>query len=102
MTTVLLSEPRQRLWDLKDYIITAHAAREAARRNIDVESFEKVLSAPGQRETVRLGRDVLQSRIEQVLKEHLIRVFVDIDRTPAEVATVYRTSNIEKYWRVKP
>ena len=29
---------------------------------------------------------------------YLIRVVVDIDRHPAEVVTVYRTSKIPKYW----
>jgi hypothetical protein len=28
----------------------------------------------------------------------LIRVFVDIDRRPAEVVTAYRTSKVSKYW----
>jgi hypothetical protein len=32
-------------------------------------------------------------------KEYLLRIFVDIDRNPPEVVTVYRTSKIEKYWR---
>jgi hypothetical protein len=27
------------------------------------------------------------------------KVFVDIDREPAEVVTAYRTSKIAKYWR---
>ena len=31
--------------------------------------------------------------------EYLVRVFVDVDRDPAEVVTVYQTSKIEKYWR---
>jgi hypothetical protein len=31
----------------------------------------------------------------------LLRVFIDIDRTPMEVVTVYRTSKIDKYWRVE-
>jgi hypothetical protein len=30
------------------------------------------------------------------------RVFVDVDRSPAEVVTVYRTSRIAKYWRAAP
>jgi hypothetical protein len=30
---------------------------------------------------------------------YLVRVFVDVDRTPAEVVTVYRTSKMAKYWR---
>jgi hypothetical protein len=29
----------------------------------------------------------------------LVRVFVDVDRKPAEVVTAYRTSRIAKYWR---
>ena len=34
-------------------------------------------------------------------QEYLVRVFVDIDREPAEVVTVYRTSKIGKYWRTE-
>jgi hypothetical protein len=33
---------------------------------------------------------------------YLVRVFVDVERDPPEVVTVYRTSNIAKYWRVEP
>jgi hypothetical protein len=29
---------------------------------------------------------------------YLVRVFVDVDRDPAEVVTAYRTSKISKYW----
>jgi len=59
----------------------------------------RVLAAPEQRETPRLGRDVLQSRIEVDKRTYLVRVFVDVDRRPAEAVTAYRTSKIEKYWR---
>jgi len=30
---------------------------------------------------------------------YLVRVFVDMDRHPAEIVTVYRTSKVSKYWR---
>ena len=33
---------------------------------------------------------------------YLVRVFVDIDREPAEVVTTYRSSKIAKYWRNEP
>ncbi|HYA42756.1 MAG TPA: hypothetical protein VEF34_15740 [Syntrophobacteraceae bacterium] len=36
--------------------------------------------------------------IEYAITEH-VRVFVDVDRKPPEVITVYRTGRIEKYWR---
>ena len=33
---------------------------------------------------------------------YLVRVFVDVDRIPAEVVTAYRTSKIEEYGRSVP
>lgn len=87
---------------IENYVITGHATMEMTRRNIGLEIVEKVLAAPNQRESVRPGRDVAQSKIEIGGKSYLIRVFVDIDRAPAEVVTVYRTRKIEKYWRLDP
>lgn len=82
-----------------NYLITPHAHAEITRRGIDVPTLQQVLSMPEQRESVRPGRDVLQSRIAFGDKEYLVRVFVDVDRMPAEVVTIYRTSNFTKYWR---
>jgi hypothetical protein len=69
------------------------------RRGIDEAIVRRILAAPEQREAVRPGRDVLQSRIEVDGTTYLVRVVVDIDRQPAEVVTAYRTSKIDKYWR---
>lgn len=33
---------------------------------------------------------------------YLVRVFVDVDRTPAVVVTAYRTSKIDKYGKLDP
>jgi hypothetical protein len=81
------------------YLVTSHAAFEMRRRGIEEGAVRRILAAPEQRHTVRAGRDVLQSRIAFAGKMYLLRVFVDIDRDPAEVVTVYRTSRIAKYWR---
>jgi hypothetical protein len=69
------------------------------RRGFDEGVVRQVLAAPEQRHPVRPGRDVLQSRIALAGKTYLLRVLVDIDRDPAEVVTVYRTSRIAKFWR---
>ena len=82
-----------------EYSISPHAAFEMERRGVDEAVVRRVLAAPEQRENVRLGRDVLQSRIEVDKKAYLVRVFVDVDRRPAEVVTAYRTSKMGKYWR---
>jgi hypothetical protein len=82
-------------------VITDHAAFEMRRRHIDEHVVHRVLAAPEQRHSVRLGRDVLQSRINVGGKTYLLRVFVDIDRSPAEVVTVYLTSQVGKYWEAE-
>jgi hypothetical protein len=86
---------------LKEFVITAHAAFELQRREIAKKTVQQVLSAPEQRHEVRPGRDVFQAKISlgEPSKTYLVRVFVDIDREPAEVVTAYRTSKIVKYWR---
>ena len=87
---------------ISEYVVTSHAESEMERRGIDHATLQRVLTAPEQRDTVRPGRDVLQSRLAMDEKEYLVRVFVDLDRKPPEVVTVYRTSKIAKYWRNEP
>jgi hypothetical protein len=84
---------------IDNYLVTSHAAFEIRRRGIEEGVVRHILAAPEQRHAVRPGRDVLQSRVAFSGKTRLLRVFVDIDRDPAEVVTVYRTSRIVKYWR---
>jgi hypothetical protein len=85
---------------ITDYIITDHARTEIERRRLGKETIDRVLKNPEQRLVIRPGRAVLQSRFQESGTEYLVRVFVDIDRVPAEVVTAYRTSKVLKYWRV--
>ena len=82
-----------------DFVVTPHAVFEMGRRGIEEAVVRSVLAAPEQRFNVRPGRDALQSRIAFDGRTYLVRVFVDVDRRPAEVVTVYRTSSIARYWR---
>ena len=74
------------------------------RRQISESDVARVLSGPEQIEPAREGREVYQLRLEigEPPKTYLLRVFVDINRQPPEVVTVYRTSKIGKYWRTSP
>jgi hypothetical protein len=87
-----------------NYVITPHASVEMKRRGLDEAVIRLVLGAPEQRIKVRAGRDVLQSHMSAGpgATKHLVRVFVDVDRDPAEVVTVYKTSKVAKYWEAKP
>jgi hypothetical protein len=82
-----------------EYVITEHAAFQMDRRDISLEQVRYVLDGPEQRFAVREGRDALQSRLTMEGRLYLVRVFVDVDRKPAEVITIYRTGRIEKYRR---
>jgi hypothetical protein len=84
-----------------DYVIGPHAAFEMARRGLDSEIVRKVLADPEQEVEVREGRVIFQSRVglERPVRTYLVRVVVDVDRWPAVVVTVYRTTKISKYWR---
>ena len=86
---------------ITNWVLTPHASREMERRDIGPEVVKLVVENPGQRLPVRPGRDVFQSKVllGQPPTEYLVRVFVDVARLPAEVVTVYRTSQIAKYWR---
>jgi len=90
-----------KVWPITTYYLTPHARFEMQRRQISEAEIDEVLSSPEQAETVRPGRIVCQSRFQSDLfnRVYLLRVFVDIDREPPEVVTVYRTSKVEKYWR---
>jgi len=85
-----------------DYVLTDHAIRELRRRGLAEQDIDGVLKNPGQRLDVRLGRVVLQSKTLQRGTEYLVRVFVDVAHSPAEVVTAYRTSKVAKYWRDQP
>lgn len=87
-----------------DFVVSGHARLEMERRGISDEAVRQVLIAPEQRFTIRGGRIVLQSRLMlgAPAAMYLVRVIVDIDRRPAEVVTVYRTTKLAKYWRNEP
>jgi hypothetical protein len=84
-----------------DFVFTDHALTEMARREINQEDVRTVLVNPEQIEMIREGRAVYQAKLEMSRppKTYILRVFLDIDRKPPCVVTVYRTSKIEKYWR---
>jgi len=86
---------------LPNYTLTNHALLEMQRRGLTEADVTTVLEAPEQSEEIRPGRCVYQCRLNwgDPSKTYLLRVFVDIDRDPPEVVTLYRTSKIQKYWR---
>jgi len=78
---------------LEDAVITEHAAERMSKRHVTEQDVRRVLERPVELLPVRPGRVVAQA----LIGNHLVRVFVDVDREPPEVVTAYRTSKVEKY-----
>jgi hypothetical protein len=84
-------------------ILSAHALREATRRGIDEAIVRNVGEMPEQILQIRPGREVRQARVPFPPDGtvYLVRVFVDVGPVRDVVVTVYRTSKVEKYWRLQ-
>lgn len=83
--------------DEQKYRLTDHAREEAERRSIALDLIESTVNTPGQIVDAHSERKVYQSQHEIEGKLYLIRVIVE-ETDPLTVITVYRTSNIKKYW----
>lgn len=81
--------------DLSGAVLTEHAIGQLQKRQISEADVRAVLTQPESVHPVRIGRVVAQAMVGQ----YLFRAFVDIDCTPPEVVTAYRTSQIAKYRR---
>jgi len=84
------------------FILSKHAEEEIKRRDIPLEFLEQVLENPEQIILEKNGAKAYQSKItfEEGGKIYLIRAIVSDETQPSVVITVYRTSNITKYWRI--
>jgi hypothetical protein len=86
---------------MKQINYTAHALEEMQRRGISQEQVEAAYLQPEQILPGRNQRMIYQSRMNlDGEKPYLLRVFIDEMTTPPVVVTAYRTSKIEKYWRM--
>ena len=82
---------------LRAAIFSPHAMAQMIERQIEAAQVRAVLDAPEAVLEVRPGRVVAQGVIEAAGRKYLLRVFVDVDRKPAQIVTVYRTSKMDKY-----
>lgn len=86
---------------MENALISDHAREQMLRRGITEQQVLAILLRQEELVVVRPGRVVVQALVQmgESHANYLIRVFVDVDRTPPEVVTVYKTSKIEKYRR---
>jgi hypothetical protein len=80
-------------------VFTSHAHEQMSRRGITAQQVREVLASPESINPVRTGRIVVQGMITigSIQTPYLLRVFIDVDRSPPEIVTVYQTSKITRY-----
>jgi hypothetical protein len=82
-----------------DYVLTAHAREEMARRQIDAAWVDAIMRHPEQIVAGLDNREIRQGRIQTESSVFLVRCIVEDWRNPPVLVTVYRTTKIAKYWR---
>lgn len=84
-----------------DAILAEHARDQMHRRGVTEDQVRMTLNDPESVHTVREGRRVVHGIMfmGDPPREYLLRIFVDIDRSPPEIVTIYRTSKVAKYRR---
>jgi hypothetical protein len=84
-----------------NYRISRHAKEEMKRRGIPLEILESVLKDPQQVVNDPAGNRVYQSKVDfKEGKVYLVRVVTAEKGGIPVVVTVYRTSKMDKYWRM--
>jgi len=83
-----------------NFRISNHALEETGKRKIPISFVEEVLENPQQVFPQDEEITVYQSQLDfGTGKLYLLRLFMNTTIDPAVVITIYRTSQIKKYWR---
>ena len=86
-----------------DFVFSKHACEQMSRRGISYETVLKVVSQPDQiiADTNEPTLVIYQSLINVDDQMFLLRVFVNRDKHPNVIVTVYKTTKISKYYESK-
>mgnify|MGYP001487066293 CR=1 FL=1 len=79
------------------YIFSEHALIQIRKRKLDIQFIENTLESPDTIFSNDPEVTVYQKVGTERNKSYLYRVFVNIQKRPKVIITVYKTSKIEKY-----
>ena len=84
-----------------NFIFSNHALEQIQRRGLNKEKIEEILYSPDQVIEME-GQKIFQSIVPFIPDgNYLVRVFVNAEKEPNLVITVYKTSKISKYYEGK-
>ncbi len=79
------------------FVYSKHALEQIELRGLVFSIVEDVLNFPSMIASDTNGLNIYQKIVNEGTKQYLYRVFVNSDKKPPLVITVYKTSKIEKY-----
>lgn len=79
------------------YVFSLHALEQIEIRGLILADVEDVLNFPSKIVKEDNGVSVYQKLVIESNREYLYRVFVNTDKNPPLVITVYKTSKTVKY-----
>jgi hypothetical protein len=80
-----------------EYTISQHASEQMTKRVISKTIVNNVLNQPDQ--IIRKANyTIYQSILKENAKRYLYRVFVNTNKKPNVVITIYKTSKTDKYY----
>jgi hypothetical protein len=86
-----------------EVVFSKHAHEQMSRRGINSEIVLKVISHPDQ--TIYDHEEpaivIHQSLVNENHRLFLLRVFINIDKQPNVIVTLYKTTKISKYYESK-
>lgn len=83
---------------MKHFELSLHAIEQALARNIPQKFIFEAIENPDKIEDEAEGQLVYQKLVKfSDGKEHILRVFVNAQKNPKLIKTVYRTSKIWKF-----
>ena len=82
------------------FVFSKHAREQMVRRNINPDIVLSVISHPDQKvvDDEDLAIVICQSLIKENEQMFLLRVFVNRDKQPNVIVTLYKTTKISKYY----
>ncbi len=84
-----------------NFIFSNHALEQIQRRGLNKEKIEEILYSPDQVIEME-GQKIFQSIVPFIPDgNYLVRVFVNTEKEPNLIITVYKTSKISKYYEGK-
>ncbi|MDR2802389.1 MAG: DUF4258 domain-containing protein [Prevotellaceae bacterium] len=85
---------------MNNFIFSKHAEEQMLRRGISRKTAMAVISQP--EEILVDDKDatvvIFQSLVKEENQWFLLRIFINKDKTPNEIITLYKTSKIQKYY----